>query len=255
MTHREVDRLAPQRFIRGHYSFTQPVPLHIRAQTIINVAGADAAVCGATALSLAKVDLPARLVRDTRVWVQVPKQQTWPRRPGVRLVRSTHIGPKRLRLGLPTLELPYCWLQLAAESNLDELVEVADAMTCRQRPVTTKASLVAAVESRKGSPGIRKACAALDLAREGTDSIPETDLRLLLVSMTSPGAVPLRIRGGASSPSPRRTWSQTPTGSSPPCERPCSSEDPCRTPSNVRLNTRNCVLPHTRSWETTKVVR
>lgn len=83
--------------------------------------------------------------------------------------------------GLPSLALPYCWLQLAAESNLDELVELADAMTCRQHPVVTKTSLAAAVESRSWVKGIANARIALDLCRENTDSIPETDLRLLLV--------------------------------------------------------------------------
>lgn len=181
MTRREADRLAPHRITHGYYSFTQVVPPYVRVEAILRVAGRDGAVCGPTALSLAGVDLPARLARDTRVWVQVPHQQNWPRRAGVRLVRPTHPGPTCSRRGLPTVELPYCWVQMAGESGLDELVELADAMTCRQHPVTTKAALAAAVGSRAGARGIARARAALDLCVEGTDSIPETDLRLLLV--------------------------------------------------------------------------
>ena len=181
LTRRETDHLGPQRITHGHYSSTTPIPLYTRAQAILLIAGPAGAVCGPTSLSLAEVDLPLRLVRDTRVWVQVPKQQTWPRRAGVRLVRSPHPGPIRLLRGLPSLAFPYCWLQLAAEANLDELVELADAMTCRQHPIVTKASLASAVESRSHVKGIANARIALDLCREGTDSIPETDLRLLLV--------------------------------------------------------------------------
>ena len=96
-------------------------------------------------------------------------------------MRSPHPGPIHSLKGLPSLALPYCWLQLAAESNLDELVELADAMTCRQHPTVTIASLAAAVDSRSWVKGIAKARTALDLCQEGTDSIPETDLRLLLV--------------------------------------------------------------------------
>jgi hypothetical protein len=77
--------------------------------------------------------------------------------------------------------LASCWLQLASESTIDELVEVADAMTRRKHPFSTKAALAVAIDSHKGSPGITRARAALGLCREGTDSIPETDLRLLLV--------------------------------------------------------------------------
>jgi len=181
MTRRETDHLGPQRITHGYYSSTPSIPLYTRAQAILLVAGPTGAVCGPTSLCLAGVDLPLRLVRDTRVWVQVPKPQTWPRRAGVRLVRSPHPGPIHSLKGLPSLALPYCWLQLAAESNLDELVELADAMTCRQHPIATKASLAAAVESRSWVKGIANARNALDLCREGTDSIPETDLRLLLV--------------------------------------------------------------------------
>ena len=181
MTRRNVDHLGPQRITHGYYSPTSSIPLYTRAQAVLNVAGPTGAVCGPTSLSLAGVDLPLRLVRDTRVWIQVPKPQTWPRRAGVRLVRSPHPGPIHSLKGLPSLALPYCWLQLAAESNLDELVELADAMTCRRHPMVTKDSLATAVESRSWVKGIANARTALDLCQEGTDSIPETDLRLLLV--------------------------------------------------------------------------
>ena len=181
MTRREVDHLAPQRIMHGHYSLAEPAPLHLRAQAGLMIAGKDAVICGATVLSLAQVNLPVRLVRDTRIWIQVPRQQHWPHRAEVRLVRTDRTGPIHHRFGLPVLDWPYCWLQLASESSVDELVEVADAMMCRHDPLTTKAALTAAVESRGRMSGLARARTALMLSRQGTDSIPETDLRLLLV--------------------------------------------------------------------------
>ena len=180
MTRRQADHLSPQRLTRGYYSSSPPT-LHARASAILTLAGRTGVVCGPTALALAGVNLPLRLLRDTRVWVQVPPHQTWPRRAGVRLVRSSRSGPAHSVHGLPSLVLPQCWVQLAAESSLDELVELADSMMCRQRPVTTKTALRAALDLHDGARGIARARAAFDLCQKGTDSIPETDLRLLLV--------------------------------------------------------------------------
>jgi hypothetical protein len=83
--------------------------------------------------------------------------------------------------GISSVEPTYCWLQLAAEASLDELVEIGDALTRRQRPVTTLARLEATVRDAGRRPGIARARKALSLIVPGTDSIPETDLRLLIV--------------------------------------------------------------------------
>jgi len=179
MTRADLHHLTP--IMHGHYSTCQPVPLQLRVEAVLQTAGKDAIICGSTALRLHGVDLPGRLVRDTRVWLQVPQRQTWPRRAEVRLVRTDYVGHPRIRSGLPLADVPSCWLQLAYESTIDELIEVADAMMRRKHPFTTKAALGRVLESRKGAPGVAKARTALGLSCEGTDSIPETDLRLLLV--------------------------------------------------------------------------
>jgi len=181
MTRRQGDNLAGQRIFRGYYSIITAAPLHVRVRGALIVAGKEGVVCGATALSLAGVDLPQRLGKDTRMWIQVPSAQTWPARPEIRLVRTNRLRPITQIHGLPSLELPYCWLQLAPELGITELVELADAMTRRRHPVCTKDSLAEAIESSPGARGVPKARTALGLAHEGTDSIPETDLRLLLV--------------------------------------------------------------------------
>jgi len=179
MTRTNLRHLTP--VMHGHYSVSEPVPLHCRAESVLRTAGKDAVICGSTALRLRGVDLPGRLIRDTRVWIQVPEHQTWPRRAEVRLVRSNHTGAIQVHSGLPIADLPSCWLQIAPESSIDELIEVADAMMRRKHCVTSRVALAACIDVHAGSPGIRKARIALDLSREGTDSIPETDLRLLLV--------------------------------------------------------------------------
>jgi len=56
----------------------------------------------------------------------------------------------------------------------------------RHHPITTKDCLVAAIEASPGVRGVPKARTALGLCIEGTDSIPETDLRLLLVEAGLP---------------------------------------------------------------------
>ena len=185
--HPERNRLTP--IMHGFYATTDSVSLHCRVEAALRTAGKDAAICGATALRLREVDLPARLVRDTRVWIQVPECQTWPRRAEVRLVRTNRVGAVRLHSGLPIVDLPSCWLQLAPESTIDELVEVADALMRRKHCFTNQAQLAATIDSHQGSPGIRKARIAFDLSRTGTDSIPETDLRLLLVRGGLPAPV------------------------------------------------------------------
>jgi len=169
------------RVTHGIYA-KDPTDLRLRIQSALLTAGAKAAICGVTALQLAGVDIPMRLARDTRIWIQVPYNQHWPCRNEIRLARPKDPSPIATIRNIPCVQLPYCWLQLANECTVDELVELADAMMCRKHPVTTIGQMekVAAAAS-PGTRGIRRVRAALRLACPGTDSIPETDLRLLLV--------------------------------------------------------------------------
>jgi hypothetical protein len=175
-----VDRLAGQRVCRGAYA-TDPTSVRSRAQAALAVAGPQAALCGSTALRLAGVDLPARLERDPRIWIQVPPGVRGPRHPQIRLVRPRLPAPVVLWRQLRVVALTHCWLQVAAEANLDELVEIGDAMTRRRQPVATRAALADAVAQAGSRRGICLARAALQLIVGGTDSTPETDVRLLLV--------------------------------------------------------------------------
>lgn len=186
MTRRQGNRLAPQRVIRGFYAMDEPYSFHNQVRAVLRAAGPMAMVCGVTSLRVAGVDLPWRLDRDQRIWIQVPKHQNWPRRPGVRLVRSDRDDQPVMVQGLPSLSLPYVWLQLAAHLSIDELVEVADALTRRHNPMTTKVELGMVIDLRLGARGVARAREALELSAEGTDSLPETDLRLLVVRANLP---------------------------------------------------------------------
>jgi len=168
------------RVTRGIYA-QDPTDLRTRIHAGLIAGGSDSVICGLTALQLAGVDIPSRLARDTRTWIQVPYRQHWPCRNEIRLVRPRRPPQTTWIHRVLCADLPYCWLQLAPECSIDELVELADAMTCRQHPVTTLPLLNEATAAMPGSRGITRARTALSLARPGTDSIPETDLRLLLV--------------------------------------------------------------------------
>ena len=196
LTRRQADRYAGMRVARGLYGVDDTS----RLAAVLGRAGPEAVLCGVTALRLAGVDLPGRLARDTRIWIQVPRRQSWPDRPQVRLVRSDMVYPRRMIAGLPCLQLAYCWLQLANEASVDEMVELADALTRRQRPITTHRMLTEILESSMGRRGLAKARQALALSVEGTDSIPETDMRLLLVraGLPKPSVNPLVSAGPGS---------------------------------------------------------
>jgi hypothetical protein len=81
------------------------------------------------------------------------------------------------------------WLDLADCLDLDLLVVVADHLIriprpgfeSRRKPYCTLAGLALLIERHSGKSGIRLAREALDLARVGADSPPETRLRLALV--------------------------------------------------------------------------
>lgn len=80
------------------------------------------------------------------------------------------------------------WLDCARKMSIDELTVVADhllrhprpAIEGRTEPYASPAQLAEMLDRHKGTPGIRKARLALEQARIGADSAPETRLRLAL---------------------------------------------------------------------------
>lgn len=80
------------------------------------------------------------------------------------------------------------WLDCARKMSVDELTVVADHLLRRPRPqfearvdpYASPAELAEMLDRHKGTPGIRKARLALQQARIGADSAPETRLRIAL---------------------------------------------------------------------------
>jgi hypothetical protein len=80
------------------------------------------------------------------------------------------------------------WLDCSRKMSIEELTVVADHLLriprpefeVRSDPFATLEDLAEMLDRHKGTPGIRKARLALDLARVGSDSAPETRLRLAL---------------------------------------------------------------------------
>ncbi|HEY3575197.1 MAG TPA: hypothetical protein VGK98_15350 [Arthrobacter sp.] len=90
--------------------------------------------------------------------------------------------------GVPITSPARTWLDLAAILGLEDLVVAADFFICsqsrsfgpRKLALCSMADLQQQVERSGGARGIRKAKAALGLARVGADSAPETRLRLAM---------------------------------------------------------------------------
>lgn len=80
------------------------------------------------------------------------------------------------------------WLDCARKMSIDEITVVADHLLRlprpeleeRSEPYCTREDLETMLDRHKGTPGIRKARLALEQARVGADSAPETRLRLAL---------------------------------------------------------------------------
>ncbi|MFW0775330.1 endonuclease domain-containing protein, partial [Paenarthrobacter nitroguajacolicus] len=90
--------------------------------------------------------------------------------------------------GLPVTSAPRTWLDLAGVLPFEDLVAAADHFICSQTrsfghnrtALCSLDDLRAQIERHAGTRGIRNAREALELARVGADSVPETKLRLAM---------------------------------------------------------------------------
>ncbi|SEI41116.1 hypothetical protein SAMN04487917_101133 [Arthrobacter sp. yr096] len=90
--------------------------------------------------------------------------------------------------GLLITSRPRTWLDCARKMSIDEITVLADHLLRAPRPefegrsdpYCTREDLETMLHRHKGTPGIRKARLALEQARIGADSAPETRLRLAL---------------------------------------------------------------------------
>jgi hypothetical protein len=111
-----------------------------------------------------------------------------PKRKGIVGHRVLPGHPVVRRFGLPTSDAPTTFLAMAPLVGLDDLIVMGDALVrtlhmqdyADPRPFTTIAELERFIAQSSGR-GVRKAAAALGEVRVGSESPPETLLRLLLV--------------------------------------------------------------------------
>ncbi len=145
--------------------------------------------CRETAATLWGCPLPWDRQQDFLVHLTRTDGAFRPQRKGVRGHRMV-LGEfdVAFRDGIPLTSPSRTWLDLAAVLPFEDLVAAADHFICSQTrsfghnriPLCSLQDLRNQVDRHAGARGIRKARVALDLARVGADSVPETRLRLAI---------------------------------------------------------------------------
>lgn len=166
-----------------------------RIREYLPVMPAHAFLTGISAALLHGIPVPARLLRKADgspadVVVGVHEPRTPPRRPGVRGVRRpVRLTPVTEVDGIRVTTRAATWASLGPVLDEYDLVAAADFLIRIPRhpggfrpperePYATREELAAAIGNRRGGRRLRE---ALDRARTGASSPPETRLRLLLV--------------------------------------------------------------------------
>lgn len=152
-------------------------------------------LCGPTAAEYWEIPLPPYI--DARLHVGTFRPRTAPRRPGIRgrqftpgFVRVVH------RDGIRMTDAASTWATLGESLRLDDLVAATDrVLRIPRHPggfrVVTEQALAPRSElerlaERKGRPGAPALRSALELARTGSSSPPETRIRLILTEFGLP---------------------------------------------------------------------
>lgn len=90
--------------------------------------------------------------------------------------------------GVPVTSIQRTLLDVAPYLSIDELIAIADQIVCAHNlsfgspklPLVEIGALKSYMARHRGAPGIRKLSAAMELVRVGSDSTPETQLRLAI---------------------------------------------------------------------------
>ena len=127
---------------------------------------------------------------DAAIHISRQFPHTTPRRIGVHGHRTQFFNDEVIQFhGLWITTRVRTWLDCSRAMSVDELVVVADHLVRQPRPefegrtepYATLEDLALILDRHKGTPGIQKARLALTCARIGSDSAPETRLRLALL--------------------------------------------------------------------------
>ncbi|MFK0008622.1 hypothetical protein ACIQTZ_16365 [Paenarthrobacter sp. NPDC090520] len=184
LRHRGLD--APSRGIRSPHPGEAELPQAIRPYTVVTP---FSAASHATAFVI--WGFPGFLPGSNEPTIHISRPDTMaiPRRKGV----QGHVGQFfedeiTNHNGLLITTRARTWLDCARKMAIDEITVVADHLLRRPRPhlegrsepFCSRDDLEEMLDRHKGTPGIRKARLALEQARVGADSAPETKLRLAL---------------------------------------------------------------------------
>lgn len=133
-----------------------------------------------TAAALLGLRMPQGF-RESVVHVGAPRPKRAARTAGVVGHQVAGDSPVVLAHGLPVSPPLVTWIQCASLLEVDDLIVMADGLVCRKRPLATIEELEDVVAANPGARGIRKLRRALLDVRAGTDSAPETNVRLIVV--------------------------------------------------------------------------
>ncbi len=149
-----------------------------RCRAYLPVGPVDTVFSHVTAARLHGIPLPRSLEARAEIDVSTGRG-IQPRMRGVIGHRVAHVLAQVH--GLPVAPPEVAWLEIAPMLSVDELVVAGDHLVRRERPASTVDRLRAAVDAARSRRGISRARRALVDIRPGTDSPPESRMRLELV--------------------------------------------------------------------------
>lgn len=169
--------------------------LHVRKARAIAAGTPEARLSHVSAAMMHGLWLPARLSRNDTVHLTYPPDTGRLVRSGVQSHRcEVRPGDMVRRDGISVSSPVRTWLELAALCSRDELVVLGDQLVRkpygryegRSRAYASVGDLREALDAARRFRGRRRALDAVDLVRGGSDSPPETLLRLALVAAGLP---------------------------------------------------------------------
>jgi hypothetical protein len=176
------DLIAPFPGVRIVRSAVEP-----EVATLLQVCSAWQAIAPAvfafshvTAARIYGIPLPSRLERRVALDVAVPAGEVQPRGRGIIGHRLRALEYRDLS-GLPVVPPEQAWMSLAGVLSIDELVVAGDFLVRRKRPLSTLPLLREAVARMARMRGASRLRQAVQEVRPGTDSPPESRVRLVIV--------------------------------------------------------------------------
>ncbi|WP_133159037.1 hypothetical protein [Arthrobacter glacialis] len=193
---RSRDLWTPSREIRLPRSGSFELLESCRAHTSVT---SSSFISHITAAKIHGLFLPSRFEAAQCLDVARPRGESSPRRRHVN-GRRLLLGPGDLVIvaGVPVTSVQRTLVDIASLLTLDELVDIADQIVCEHHSkcVPPKTAMVernalnAYIAEHAGARGMRKLLAAMEWVRVGSDSPPETRLRLVIARSPLPDFEP-----------------------------------------------------------------